>query len=116
GCADIASRPLEQICEFPGLDVRSVEHANVPWSRGVAGACAEDAEPAILEANQIGERVVRRLVPNLAHRLDQLDFGNIAWQKCDRKNKDLVHGKFSILSSASSWLARQSQPWRKTLL
>src|SRR5205823_4084709 len=63
--AQIDRRPLEQSCGFPGLAVGRGEDANFPWSRGVAGAFAEDAEPAILEANQIGERVVRRLVPNL---------------------------------------------------
>jgi hypothetical protein len=64
-------RRLEQRGGLPFHAVSRGEHANLGVSAIVAASFARDAEPLILESDQVGRRVVRLLIPD-EPRLDQL--------------------------------------------
>src|SRR5262249_47679422 len=72
--AQIDVLALDQGGGLPLVAIGRDEDANSAGAARVAGSLAEGAVPAILKADEIGEGVVRRLVPDLLH-LEELRLG-----------------------------------------
>ena len=67
GVAQVSLRISQQRNRRPVPSVRGRDDAQRAIRRNMGAAFAKDAEPPVVEPDQVGERVVRRAVPDLPH-------------------------------------------------
>ena len=95
GVAQVGVRERQRARRGPVSPSVELDHPERAVRRDVPLPFAEDAEPAVLESDQVGEGVVRRLVPDLAD-LDELRPAGLAMALETRATKTSIGERAAI--------------------
>ena len=107
--AQVLTRDLEQRSGSPGFAVFRTKDADLAIAGHVAAAFTKDAEPLIPKTDEIGEAVVRGLVPDLAD-IEERGCGGHPFDK-SRMVALMVGGFVAVVSNEHTPVCQLDRAW-----